>query len=340
MASRTRKLWRNLRAAASVAAVARLATAGALATVVASAIAALPPLQQPLGSRGRTTSFVGSFTLLQEAARAPLVHAGRVAPGHRRMRVLLQAHAPPELNTKLTVGEKLQGHVNRCGDSGAYIDLPQGQQGFLHISRMSDDYAAMSQRMLLVGREITIWVQDVRSTGKVMLTCRDPERMPKFERGQQLRGEVMGFNDYGAFVDVGGFKDGFVPMSKMTYDVVERANEVFQVGQKVTVWVDKIRRDRKLSLTCLRPVDLSGFVGISEKIWLPGTVEAVNWFSVHVLVEPPSIGPPQLGLVSKEELSDSGDVQPRRVASVGDYVRVRVTKVDPVEGLMLLSMRA
>lgn len=285
------------------------------------------------------TSFVGSSTLLRDAARAPLVHASRIVPDRRRTRVPLQAQGPPELSTKLTVGEKLQGHVNRCGDTGAYVDLPEGQQGFLHISRMTEDYAAMSQRMLLLGREITIWVQDVRSTGKVMLTCRDPERM-KLEKGQELKGEVMGFTQYGAFVDVGGFRDGFVHISKMSYDFVEAPRDVWELGKKVTVWVDRIQDDGKLYLTCLRPVDLRGFVGISEKIWLPGIVEEVNWYSVRVLVEPPSIGPPQLGLVSKEELSDSGDVQPTRVVSVGDYVRVRVTKVDEEEGLLLLSMRA
>jgi len=282
--------------------------------------------------------FIGSDTMLQDAARASsLLHA---STGQRRTRVPLRAQQQPKPHTMLTVGQKVRGYVNRCSETGAFLDLEEGQRGFLHVSKMSQECAEMTESMVLVGRELTVWVQDIRSTGKVMLTCREPGGLAKLEKGQELEGEVMGFIENGAFVDVGVDRDGFVHKSKMSYDSVERPDEVFRVGHKVQVWVEEIHPDGKLELTCRRPVDLSGFVGISENIWLPGTVEALNWFSMRILVEPPSIGSPALGIVPKEELSDSGDENPNKMASVGDYVRVRVTKVDREKGLLLLSLRA
>ncbi|MEE1044785.1 MAG: Tex family protein [Olegusella sp.] len=70
--------------------------------------------------------------------------------------------------------------------------------------------------------------------------------------GMELTGTVRNVVDFGAFVDIGVHQDGLVHISKMAKRFVKHPSDVVTVGDTVTVWVEKVDRDRgRISLTML-----------------------------------------------------------------------------------------
>ena len=71
--------------------------------------------------------------------------------------------------------------------------------------------------------------------------------------GMELTGTVRNVVDFGAFVDVGVHQDGLVHISKLANRFVRHPSDVVAVGDTVTVWVERVDRDRgKISLTMVK----------------------------------------------------------------------------------------
>ena len=66
--------------------------------------------------------------------------------------------------------------------------------------------------------------------------------------GAVLRGKVVGFKPFGAFVDIGGV-EGMLHVSELGYTRVERPEDVLSLGQPIEVRVDDIDPTGKVSLS-------------------------------------------------------------------------------------------
>lgn len=72
--------------------------------------------------------------------------------------------------------------------------------------------------------------------------------------GMELTGTVRNVVDFGAFVDIGVKQDGLVHISKLAERFVKHPSDVVAVGDTVTVWVEKIDKERgKISLSMVKP---------------------------------------------------------------------------------------
>lgn len=72
--------------------------------------------------------------------------------------------------------------------------------------------------------------------------------------GMELTGTVRNVVDFGAFVDIGVKQDGLVHISKLSQRFVKHPSDVVAVGDTVTVWVEKIDKERgKISLSMVGP---------------------------------------------------------------------------------------
>lgn len=71
--------------------------------------------------------------------------------------------------------------------------------------------------------------------------------------GMELTGTVRNVIDFGAFVDIGVKQDGLVHISKLSDRFVKHPSEVVSVGDTVTVWIEKIDKERgKISLSMVK----------------------------------------------------------------------------------------
>ena len=70
----------------------------------------------------------------------------------------------------------------------------------------------------------------------------------------ELSGTVRNVVDFGAFVDIGVKQDGLVHISKLADRFVKHPSDIVAVGDTVTVWVEKIDKERgKISLSMVKP---------------------------------------------------------------------------------------
>ncbi|WP_216831208.1 S1 domain-containing RNA-binding protein [Alkalihalobacterium elongatum] len=81
----------------------------------------------------------------------------------------------------IEVGSKLQGKVTGITHFGAFVELPGGTTGLVHISEVADNYVKDIKEVLKVGDEVLVKVVNVEQDGKIGLSIRKAQERPKEE---------------------------------------------------------------------------------------------------------------------------------------------------------------
>jgi polyribonucleotide nucleotidyltransferase len=84
----------------------------------------------------------------------------------------------------------------------------------------------------------------------------------EIEIGEVITGKVTRIMNFGAFVEIGGGKEGMVHISKLAHERVDKVEDVVAVGDVVTVKVMEI--------------DKQGRINLSRKATLPRPANHVN----------------------------------------------------------------
>jgi S1 RNA binding domain protein len=77
----------------------------------------------------------------------------------------------------IEVGSKLQGKVTGITNFGAFVELPGGTTGLVHISEVADNYVKDINEHLKVGDEVTVKVLNEKD-GKIGLSIRKAKDQP------------------------------------------------------------------------------------------------------------------------------------------------------------------
>lgn len=89
----------------------------------------------------------------------------------------------------IEVGSKVQGKVTGITHFGAFVELPNGKTGLVHISEVADSYVKDINEVLTVGQEITVKILNVESDGKIGLSIKKAVDRPVSERPERPAGE-------------------------------------------------------------------------------------------------------------------------------------------------------
>lgn len=92
----------------------------------------------------------------------------------------------------IEVGSKLQGKVTGITHFGAFVELPGGTTGLVHISEVADNYVKDINEFLKVGDQVEVKVMSVEKDGKIGLSIKKAkENVASASRPAPSRG---GFN--------------------------------------------------------------------------------------------------------------------------------------------------
>ncbi|MFG6117392.1 S1 domain-containing RNA-binding protein [Halobacillus sp. MO56] len=72
----------------------------------------------------------------------------------------------------IEVGSKLQGKVTGITNFGAFVELPDGQTGLVHISEVADNYVKDINEHLSEGDKVEVKVINVGKDGKIGLSIK------------------------------------------------------------------------------------------------------------------------------------------------------------------------
>ncbi len=83
----------------------------------------------------------------------------------------------------IEVDSKLQGKVTGITNFGAFVELPNGSTGLVHISEVADSYVKDINEHFKVGDTVEVKVMNVGADGKIGLSIRRAK--PESERPQR-----------------------------------------------------------------------------------------------------------------------------------------------------------
>ncbi len=72
----------------------------------------------------------------------------------------------------ITVGKVVEGTVTGITNFGAFVELPEGKSGLVHISEISDDYVEKVTDYLKKDQKVKVKVLSVSKDGKISLSIR------------------------------------------------------------------------------------------------------------------------------------------------------------------------
>lgn len=79
----------------------------------------------------------------------------------------------------IEVGSKLKGKVTGIKNFGAFVELPGGKSGLVHISEVADSYVESVADFLEMGQEVEVKVLTVGDDGKISLSIKKAKDRPK-----------------------------------------------------------------------------------------------------------------------------------------------------------------
>lgn len=169
----------------------------------------------------------------------------------------------------------------------------------------------------------------------------------EIEVGSTLEGTIRSVQSYGAFVDLGASTDGLLHVSEMSDDFVKDANDLFKVGDSVSVRVKGVNIEKgQVALSCKsedaprrgggrreRP-DLSEYEGADDKVFITGKVNSITSYGAFVTLKEGVDG-----LVHISAIQEGGVGKVEDVLSEGQEVQVRVVSFDKSKRRIGLSMK-
>jgi small subunit ribosomal protein S1 len=264
-----------------------------------------------------------------------------------RTKVTRGPQASAELQQAFELGIPVEGTVTEVIKGGVSVDVA-GMRGFVPASQMDNRF--VEDLSTYVGQKLTFKITRYEPRNLVLsrraLVEEEQKKIATETRkhlvpGVVLRGKVVGFKPFGAFVDIGGI-EGMLHISELGFSRVEKPEDVLSLGQELDVAVlkiepgDKGERERiSLSLKALANDpwrDTTGALGEGSRV--KGTITRLQTFGAFV-----EIAPGVEGLIHISELGAGRRINhPKEVVSVGQQVEATVVSVDHEKRRLGLSL--
>lgn len=162
-----------------------------------------------------------------------------------------------EIEKELEVGYAIKVTVSNIEAYGAFVDLGNDIEGFLHISEISwDKNIKHPSQYLSVGQEIDVEIIEIDTTNKklrVSLKRLLDKPFTQFTKthqvGEIVKGKIVTLTDFGAFVKFDGV-DGLLHNEDAFWDKELKCKNEFKVGDEIEVKIIKIdKENERISLS-------------------------------------------------------------------------------------------
>ncbi len=249
---------------------------------------------------------------------------------------------------KYPIGKRIQGKVVSLADYGAFIELEPGIEGLVHVSEMSwTKRVKHPSKVVEVGDEVDTIVLDIDEVNrKISLGMKQIEPNPwslieeKYPVGTRVSGAVRNITNFGVFIGLEEGIDGLVHVSDISWtEQIKHPGEKFEKGDELEAIVLKIDKENEKFSLGIKQLEANPWDDIQRRYpmgtMVEGEVTNVTDFGAFVRLEDGIEG-----LVYTSQLSPEHVDKPSDVVASGERVKAIVTKVDPAEQKVSLSIRA
>ena len=246
-----------------------------------------------------------------------------------------------EIKDGLEVGDTIKVTVSNIEPYGAFVDLGNDIEGFLHISEISWDKNIKNPKAhISEGEELDVEVIEIdakdrrlRVSLKNLLKKPFDEFKAKFKEGDVTKGVVTSVTNFGAFVKIGAV-EGLLHNEDASWDRNDKCKDLFKVGDEVEVKIIKIdSNDQKISLS-QKDLKQSPVQAFAKKFnvgdIVTGKIRDIKDFGVFV-----ELGDNVDALIRKEDL---GNVSAESL-NINDNIEAAIAFIDEKKNRIRLSVR-
>ncbi len=170
----------------------------------------------------------------------------------------LEADPWKDVEARYVAGNNIKGKIRNLTDYGAFVELEEGIEGFIHNSEMSWTKRIIHPRdVLKKGQRIEAAILSVDKTArKIALGLKqltsDPweEILKEFQAGTIVKGKVTKVTNFGVFVELKKDLEGLVHVSEIALEIGKPLESLYTDGQSVKVRVLKVEpSQRRIALS-------------------------------------------------------------------------------------------
>ncbi len=246
-----------------------------------------------------------------------------------------------EIVDQLEEGDAIKVTVSNIEPYGAFVDLGNDIEGFLHVSEVSWDKDIKNPKDYLnVGDEIDVEVIEINpETRRLRVSYKNLQPKPfeeflqQHKEGEIVKGTVTTLTDFGAFVRIGKV-EGLLHNQDISWEKGAKAKDMLNKGDEVEVKIIKIDPQQErisLSKKALEESPLDRFASEHKTgDIVSGKIRDIKDFGLFVELEDGVDA-----LIRKE------DVAPLNMEELnkGDEIEGVIVMLDPASNKIRLSVR-
>lgn len=203
----------------------------------------------------------------------------KVDKGERKLSLSVKQTKPSPwelINQRYQPGQKISGKVKSLTDFGAFIGLPEGIDGLIHISDLSwTKHIKHPSELLRKGQKIEAVILSIDPENeKIALGLKQLEQDPwlevipsKFRLGDEVTGKILRITDFGIFIEIEGGVEGLIYSSEIVHPAEGEDQEPIKEEDEIKAKIIRIDLEEKkigLSMKHLSPVRDSSLNGIKR----------------------------------------------------------------------------
>jgi small subunit ribosomal protein S1 len=260
----------------------------------------------------------------------------------------LESNPWEKLVDKYPVGKRMKGKITNIVDYGVFVELEPGVEGLVYISELSWTKPNVHpSKLFKEGQEVEFVILDVdiakhrislgikQCTDSIWKTVEE-----KYPAGTVVEGKVTGITKTWLVVNFGENLEGIVHATDVSWEESPKKSlQKYQVGDDVKAVVLAIDPEKGRINLGIKNLESDPFEetfkSIKQGSAVTCTVKSVSHSGLQV-----ELGKGVEAFIEKSELSsDKIEQRPDRFA-VGDRVDAQVTKLDKVNRVVNLSIKA
>ncbi len=165
-----------------------------------------------------------------------------------------------DLDNKYPSGTPLRGIVRNLTNFGAFVEIEEGIDGLVHISDMSwTKRIRHPSEVIKKGQDLDIVVLNIdKERRRISLGHKQTIENPwaklavTYAVGNAVEGTISRVLERGVVVDLEGHVEGFVPVSQLGIDDLQRPDEYFEEGDEMPLKVVEFDEDQKKIVLSVR----------------------------------------------------------------------------------------
>lgn len=246
-----------------------------------------------------------------------------------------------EIKDSLEVGDTIQVTVSNIEPYGAFVDLGNDIEGFLHISEISWDKNIKNPKDFITeGKELDVEVIEIdakdrrlRVSLKNLLPKPFDEFKSKHRVGDIVTGVVTTLTNFGAFVRINSI-EGLLHNEDVSWDRNEKCKDILKAGDEIEVKIVKIDSETEkisLNLKDLKTSPVNEYAkthNVGDIVM--GKIRDIKDFGIFV-----ELGENVDALIRKEDVG-SVDINELKI---GDDIEAAVAFIDERRNRIRLSIR-